>query len=122
MSEDFRCVRQSAIDSRLARSARRGRHVFAIAWRTSVIGRRMRHVRAEYSQGPVPSRIRWWATTLAVAAAGHLVLRPFLSATVAPALPALGIAGAGIAAGFVAWQAAHFHHAWHRSRLARLFG
>jgi hypothetical protein len=58
------------------------------------------------------ARLRWWATMIAVAAAGHVVLRSFMSSTVAPAMPLglyLVIAAAGA---LIAWQAEAFHRAW----------
>ena len=58
---------------------------------------------------------------LGVAAAGHLVLRSFMSATVAPSMPVMLFAGVAALAGLVAAQPEAFIRAWRSSRIARRF-
>jgi hypothetical protein len=61
------------------------------------------------------------ALVIAVAAAGHLVLRAFMPATVMPALPATFYIGVTALATLIAWKPEPFHRAWRSSRLPRLF-
>ena len=120
MSADFARVKNSAAASRLAGLTLASRQVLLNAWRTSVVGGFVRGALRQFEVASGPERTRWCATTLAVAAAGHLGLRLLLSPTVAPGLPAPVIAGLVIAAAVVAWKAPEFHYAWRSSRLARL--
>jgi hypothetical protein len=120
VSGDFPRVQESAAGSRLAGLAEHARQIFLNAWRTSAVGAYCRAQWQPFRTATGPARIRWCATALAVAAAGHLGLRLLLSPTVAPGLPAPIVAGMVIAAAGVARKAEAFDRAWRHSRLARL--
>lgn len=112
MTHDFDRVRQSAHTSALATAGRRAITVTAAAWSSSAVGGWWTDTRDAFARATPPRRLRWWAITIAVACATHLVLRPLMSSTVAPAMPPglyILIAASGAV---IAWQAEAFHRAW----------
>ena len=120
MTQDFERVRHSAATSGIATAGRRLIEVATAAWSSSAIGGRWASTRGAFARATPALRVRWWAITIAVAGAAHVVLRSLMSSTVTPAMP-LAVYIVIIAAGAaIAWQADAFHRAWDGSRLSRL--
>lgn len=121
MTGDFERVRHSAQASVIARTGRRVIDIATTAWGTSAVGGWWTRTGHAFARATPVIRLRWWAITIGVGAVTHVVLRSFMSSTVAPAMP-LGLY-AVIAAGsaVVAWQADAFSRAWRGSRVSRAF-
>ena len=112
MTPEFEHVRHNARSSALAAAGRRIIEVIAAAWATSVAGGRYAAVSTAFGRATPPARLRWWTTTIAVAALMHLLLRALLSSTVIPAMPAsVYFLIAGVSAA-IALSAEAFHRAW----------
>ena len=121
MTDDFQRVRQHARTSAIATAGRRLIAVVTAAWTASAMGGWWTAATGACARATPAARLRWSAVAMAVAAAVHVVLRSFLSSTVAPAMP-LGLYVVMAAGGaLIAWQADAFHRAWHGSRVSRLF-
>jgi hypothetical protein len=121
MSETFEYLRQSARDSWLIRRALATAATLGRARESSAVGAAFASAAGSFAATTPAARVQWFGTAIAVAAAGHLLLRLILPATVAPALPALFIAGVAAFAALAAWQAAAVVAAWEQSRLGRIF-
>lgn len=121
MSTEFERVSRSAADSKVIHVATSAGTALVAAWQTSVLGRWLGAFRDAFASTPAPARLRWCATAIGVAAAGHLVVRAFMAATVAPAMPMVLFFAVTAMAALVAWQPAALLRAWHSSRTARAF-
>ncbi len=121
MNTGFEGVRESTARSAVGHIGRVAGAALAAAWQSSVPGRLARACHHELTSAAVTMRLRWCATVVGVAAAGHLVLRTFMSATVAPAMPMLLFAAVAAIAALVAAQPEAFIRAWRTSRTARMF-
>jgi hypothetical protein len=121
MSADFDEVRATAAQSMAGRVARRTGTAVRAAWETSFVGRSLASFHRGLVSAPFADRLRLCATTIAIAAAGHLVLTVFMPVSVAPALPAvLLVASVAALSAIVSWQAVAVERAWRHSRLSRL--
>ena len=109
---DFERVRRAATNSWLIGRASRMADVLALAWPASVVGGALNRSAEQLARLAVADRVRWVATTIAIAALAHLALRATLPRTVVPAMPAMLIAGIAAFAAVVAWQADAFARAW----------
>ena len=118
MINDFDRLRHSARSSAIATAGRRMISLVAAAWETSAVGRWSGAAQAAFTRATPAARLRWWATTIGVAAAAHLVLRAFMSSTVRPAVPASFYIVIAVASALIAWRADAFYRAWYDSRLA----
>ena len=121
MSREFESVRASARSSRLGQAAGVTTRAVAAAWRASTIALWLHRLRHDYRASSPSMRWQGVAVAIAVAAAGHLVLRAFMPAAVVPALPVTFFIGVTALAALVAWQPEAFHRAWRSSRLPRRF-
>ena len=109
---DFNHLRQSGRHSWLIGAGVRIGDVIAAAWRSSTVAAIVNGTLDEFQRLAPVDRIRWIATTIAVAALAHLGLRSLLARTVVPALPSLLAGGVAVLAAVVAWQAGAFERAW----------
>ena len=109
---------QIADHSRIIHVARTSAVMTRAAWRSSLTGRLIGAARTSVMATPALLQLRWGALVIAVAAAGHLILRSMMSITVSPAMPASLVTGIAILAAAVAWQPAAFARAWRSSRVA----
>ena len=121
MKTGFEGVGQSTTRSTVGQIARFAGAALAAAWPSSTLGRWAAAYRHEFASAAVTVRLRWCATVIGVAAAGHLLLRTFMSATVAPAMPVMLFAAVAAIAALVAAQPEAFIRAWRTSRTARTF-
>lgn len=121
MTETFEHLRQSARDSWLVRRLLAAAATLTRARESSAVGAAIGSAAGAFAATAPAARVRWFGTAIAVAAAGHLLLRLMLPATIAPALPGLFIAGVATFAALAAWQAAAVAAAWEQSRLGRFF-
>ena len=122
MTHDFDRARASAHSSAIARTGRRLMTVAASAWTSSAIGGSWRRTREAFAHATPARRVWWWAFTIGVASAVHLVIRSFLSTTVAPGMPIAVYIVIAAASAVIAWKADAFHRAWRGSKVARAFG
>jgi hypothetical protein len=121
MTGDFHNVREAGAESWIGRGVAALRARFAAAWRTSRLGNALGRAEVSWTAQARAARIRWVATTISVAAVAHLAMRPLMSPTVIPAMPAVLFVFVAIGTAIVAWQAEAFERAWRQSRFARYF-
>jgi hypothetical protein len=119
MNAEFEHLGRAAAGSRGGQLATRIGATVPAAWGSSAVGRHTGALRSAFRSASTVERLRWIATSLAVAGAGHLVLRTLMPPTVAPALPAVVFAGIVAIGGAIAWFPEAFVRAWRDSRLAR---
>jgi hypothetical protein len=121
MTDDFLRLREHARTSAIATASRRLIAAATAAWTTSAVGGWWAATIRPFAGAAAAARLRWSAIAIAVAAAGHVVLRSFLSPTVAPAMPLGLYVVIAMGGAVIAWQAEAFHRAWRGSRASRVF-